>query len=66
VSQPYQPNPSDPALQLAQRCVTATTVKDFAIVISEANLILNKQEWNRFIAECWRLKAERKQREEPQ
>jgi hypothetical protein len=64
VSQSYQAHNSDHILQLARRCVSAITVKDFAIVISEANLTLNKQEWNRFIAECWRLKNEAKQREE--
>jgi hypothetical protein len=59
VSQPYQSiNNDDRILPLAQRLVSATTVKEFATVISEAYLILNKQEWNGFMAECWRLKHE--------
>jgi hypothetical protein len=31
-------------LQLARRSVSAITAKEFAIIISEANLTLNKQE----------------------
>jgi len=64
VSQPYQPDNSDRALQLARQLVSTTTVKEFVSVVSEANLTLNKQEWSRFIAECHRLKDESKQRKE--
>jgi hypothetical protein len=63
MSRPYQAKNCDRILQLAQRLVVATTTKEFTTVISEAYLILNKQEWNSFIAECWRLKDESKQRE---
>lgn len=63
VSQPYQSKNRDYILQLAQRLVRATTTKEFAAVISEAYLFLSKQEWNCFMAECWRLKDECKRRE---
>ena len=63
MSGPYKADNIDHILQLAQRVASATTVKEFTIVISEANLTLNKQEWNHFIAEGRRLKNESKQKE---
>jgi hypothetical protein len=56
-------NPIDPVLQLARQCIAATTIKEFAAVISKANLTLNDQEWRRFMAEGRRLKNESQQRE---
>lgn len=63
MGQLYQSKNRDRILQLAQRLVVATTTKEFSAVISEAYLVLNKQEWNCFMAECWRLKDEGKQQE---
>ncbi|HXV96823.1 MAG TPA: hypothetical protein VEC93_00265 [Anaerolineae bacterium] len=56
-------NPIDPVLQLAQQCIAAATIKEFAAVISKANLTLNDQEWRRFMAEGRRLKNESQQME---
>jgi hypothetical protein len=55
-------NNNDCILQLPQRVASATTIKEFASVISEANLTLDHQEWSRFVAECRRLKNESEQR----
>lgn len=63
MSQFYQTKKQDYILQLAQRIVGATTTQEFTAVISEAYLFLTKQEWNCFVAECWRLKEQSKQRE---
>jgi hypothetical protein len=54
---------ADHVLQLAQRCKAATTIKEFAAVISKANLTLNDQEWRRFMAEGRRLINESQQME---
>ncbi len=55
-------NNNDYILQLLQRVASATTIKEFAVVISKANLTLDNQEWNHFVAECRRLKNESEQR----
>jgi hypothetical protein len=54
------------ALQLAQQTIRATTTKEFATAFSQANLILNRQEWTYYLAECRRLKRECRQREKRQ
>ena len=55
-------NNDDCILQLLQRVASATTIKEFAVAISEANLTLDNQEWNHFVAECRRLKNESEQK----
>ena len=60
----YEPNNLKYILQFAQRAVSATAGKEFAIIISEANQTLNWQEWSRFVTECRRLKSEAEQRKD--